>query len=402
MDSFGQPLIPKFRLLVKTHKSMMITTYGGFASRPLVGMFQWATTPCSVLIGVPGLIVLKIDRAQHPLSAPLVDSYELLARLRSVQDSTLDSRWRCSTIDVSAMCTRITWAHVVHTFNYWRSLYQTWDRADLIVSSHELSILDFVFAPVSENCVDTLIASIPYLDNTCENNAVGLLMLNYVFHHTIFLNPGVEIYHQCQGWPLGTNAAPAWAQLTLRSFESAHLNRSDLMLFPFLDDGPILHGCTHDQLKEALSSTYPPNLPFSFDSVDCVSDITFLGIHIVELCPLRTPIFWKPKHTCSYISWGSNIPRHIKTAWIRGEFIRYIRVCSSLSFYHLFCTRLIRALHFLGYPAFVIERQYIHWSDRWKFLILHRDMPDFTAAQGPAAAVAAPPPPPKRGLAQPS
>ena len=69
--------------------------------------------------------------------------------------------------------------------------------------------------------------------------------------------------------------------------------------------------------------------------------------------------------------------------------------------YRLCCPPPIRALHFLGYPASVIEFQHIHWSQRWKFLRLHHDRPGFTAAQGPAAPAAAPPPPP-RGLAQPS
>ena len=106
------------------------------------------------------------------------------------------------------------------------------------------------------------------------------------------------------------------------------------MLFRPLDNGLILHRCTHDQLKEALSGTYPPNLPFSFDSVEFVSGITFLDIHIVELWPLCSSSLWKLTHTCSYISWSSfNIPRHVKTAWIRGEFIRYICVYSSPSFY---------------------------------------------------------------------
>ena len=80
---------------------------------------------------------------------------------------------------------------MVYTFNYCRPVFQTWERAELMVDSHELSILHFVFAPVSENCVDTLTASLSYPDNTCVNNALGVFMLNYVFYHTIFLNPGV-------------------------------------------------------------------------------------------------------------------------------------------------------------------------------------------------------------------
>ena len=173
------------------------------------------------------------------------------------------------------------------------------------------------------------------------------------------------------------------------------------MLFRFLDDGVILHCCTHDQLKAALSGTYPPNLPLSFDSSDCLSDNTFLDIHIIQFRPLRTSIFWKPTHTCSYISWGSsNVPRHIKTAWTRGEFIRYIPVCSSFSFYRLSCIRLNRALRFLRYPASVIRLQHIHCSERWKFLILHGDRPNFNAAKDRAAPVAAPPFPGGASLSQ--
>ena len=63
VHSLGQPLIPKFCLLVKTNQSMMMTTYGGFASRRFVGMFRWATKPCFVLIGVAGLTLLTIDPA---------------------------------------------------------------------------------------------------------------------------------------------------------------------------------------------------------------------------------------------------------------------------------------------------------------------------------------------------
>ena len=82
MVSFCKHLIPKFNLLVTTQKSIMISTFGGFVSRPFVGMLRWATTLCSVLIGVDGLILLKINRARHSLSALMVDSCDLLGRLR--------------------------------------------------------------------------------------------------------------------------------------------------------------------------------------------------------------------------------------------------------------------------------------------------------------------------------
>ena len=57
----------------------------------------------------------------------------------------------------------------------------------------------------------------------------------------------------------------------------------------------------------------------------------------------------------------------------RGEFIRYIRICSSCSFYRLCCQRLIRALLFLNYPKHVIQAQAIDWDDRHKYTTLRRD-----------------------------
>ena len=71
--------MPKFRLLVKTHKSASVDAKGGFSSRPLVGLFRWATTPSSILLGVAGLILLKIDRQLHPMASPIIDSYDLLS-----------------------------------------------------------------------------------------------------------------------------------------------------------------------------------------------------------------------------------------------------------------------------------------------------------------------------------
>ena len=79
-------------------------------------------------------------------------------------------------------------------------------------------------------------------------------------------------------------------------------------------------------VKQRLDVIYPPNLPWSFEVTDRVSDIHFLDVHIVALCPLKASLLWKPTHTCSYIQWDANVRRHIRTAWVRGEFIRYIRI----------------------------------------------------------------------------
>ena len=271
------------------------------------------------------------------------------------------------------MYTRITWEHTLHTYNYWKNVFYNCDRSTLHISKVELALLDFVFTPINQFAMHEFGCDLPYFELQCPAPTIGLALLHFVYMHTVFLSPGLGVYCQAQGWPMGTNAAPPWAQLTLRSYEHAGRLPSDCLLFRFLDDGLILHRSSHTVVKQHLDVTYPQNLPWSFEVTDRVSDIHFLDVHIVALCPLKTSVYWKPTHTCSYIRWDANVPRHIRIVWVRGEFIRYIRICSSCSFYRLCCQRLIRALLFLNYPKHVIQAQAIDWDDRHKYTTLRRD-----------------------------
>ena len=55
-------------------------------------------------------------RQLHPMASPIIDSYDLLSRLREHFSTTTHDDWKCSTIDFSAMYTRVTWEHTLHTF----------------------------------------------------------------------------------------------------------------------------------------------------------------------------------------------------------------------------------------------------------------------------------------------
>ena len=56
-----KPVMAKFHLSCKTHKSMHLSPQGGWASRPLVGLYRWCTTSVSYLLAVGGSILLKLD-----------------------------------------------------------------------------------------------------------------------------------------------------------------------------------------------------------------------------------------------------------------------------------------------------------------------------------------------------
>ena len=67
-DNQPPPKLPVFYLLANAHKQGFgLSSIGRFPSRPVVGMHRWATTPCSIFLATCGTILLKADRALHPL-----------------------------------------------------------------------------------------------------------------------------------------------------------------------------------------------------------------------------------------------------------------------------------------------------------------------------------------------
>ena len=77
---------------------------------------------------------------------------------------------------------------------------------------------------------------------------------------------------------------------------------------------------------------------------------SFMDCLIPSLQPLRTTVYFKPTHSCSYIPWGRNTPTHTKTGWLRAECIRYLWLCSSEITYGRCVARLRGAIKRLNYP----------------------------------------------------
>ena len=43
----------------------------------------------------------------------------------------------------------------------------------------------------------------PFLDPTLEDQPLGAWMLNFIYHHSVFVNPGVAVIVQCDGFSMG-------------------------------------------------------------------------------------------------------------------------------------------------------------------------------------------------------
>ena len=88
----------------------------------------------------------------------------------------------------------------------------------------------------------------------------------------------------------------------------------DILLWRYIDDGFAGHSLSLSvpDLNTHLCKVYPKHLAFTFVDRASRYGIAFLDIWVVSLAALRTSVYRKPSHACTYIPWCSNVPRHTK------------------------------------------------------------------------------------------
>ena len=302
LDFQHKPRLPNFYLLAKTHKEgFALKPNGRFPTRPVVGMFRWATTPSSILLATMGTILLKIDRHHDPLCSPILDTLDLLKRLRKFSSDPgwgADGReWCISTFDFESLYTNFRWSDVSMAMDFWRAYFLQHESDALPISSHERVFLHCLFAEMPWEQFVELKTSFPYMNmDYQEHMYLGKFLMNVVFTHCIFLNQGVAIFLQLIGFAMGTNCAPSWAQLVLRAYERRSPLPRDILLWRYIDDGFAVHplSLSVQDLNTHLCKVYPKHLAFTFVDKASRCGIAFLDIWVVSLAPLRTSVYWKP------------------------------------------------------------------------------------------------------------
>ena len=97
---------------------------------------------------------------------------------------------------------------------------------------------------------------------------LGLVLLEYVHHHGVFVNPCIGIYLQPVGFTMGTTAAPPSAELVLRMVENLTPLPGNHLLNKQIDNGLIMHPPEHSyKLGQAVRRIYPPDLPLGMEHV---------------------------------------------------------------------------------------------------------------------------------------
>ena len=137
---------------------------------------------------------------------------------------------------------------------------------------------------------------------------------------------------------------------------------SILRYFRYVDDILVItKACFFSSLKRAMSKIWAP-LKLEFEH--SVTQLNFLDL-TVFLCEqdwqmpvnhslnlrLHTKVYQKPMNLYQYLHWNSNHSRKIYFAIIKGEIIRYLRICSRKVDFEMMMKLLSERLKRRGFPV---------------------------------------------------
>ena len=271
----------------------------------------------------------------------LSDTVDLIERLGKL--GPLTPLYVCTTCSFSALYTNISWDNMILACNFWSNWSKYLPATTLVhPPQEEGELMDLLNSGLDAQTYLGFRDCFPFCDFDYDRErTVGRFLLKVIYRHSPFLNEGVGIYLQRLGWAIGTNAAPTWATPALRAYEITtplrlHPSLCPTPIFCFIDDICLLRKPVEkERLVTALRQIYRDNLKLAFECCMGRTGIPFLDLCIISLNPLRTGVYFKGTHSCTYIPWSANLPVATKAGWISGECVRYLRICSEEYFYLL-------------------------------------------------------------------
>jgi hypothetical protein len=321
-----QPM--RFYITAKVHKKPI-------KGRPIVPSMTWMTFHLSQwLANQLNPLLLNCDWV-------LKDTYDLLASLKLINENDLPNTLRIASADVDA-------------------LYPNMD-----INTGLQLIKEFIEELNWEN---------PQKREFLIKAMQFVLSKGYI----TFQN---DIYQQTNGAAMGSPFVPPYAQIYLYQLEKYTVNKyknSGLLLLykRFIDDIFII---TRDsnilELKNELNSLHPSiKLTWSPLAKHC----NFLDTSIsIKNGKLHTNVYQKQLNTYAYLPFHSYHTLAQKRGFIKGEAIRYARICTSETDFKLMVKLFILRLQRRGYPLSFIQRALgqVQHKDRHKYTISTQNAP---------------------------
>lgn len=315
--------IPRFYILPKIHKNPI-------ASRPIVPNFDWLTTEASIWL--------------HSKLWPIVERIPWIAKnslevVHELDNLTFEKAPYVFSIDVVSMYTNI-------------------DNDDGVTG-----VLRYL---------------IEYEGMYYKKVQFIYKLLEWVLRHNYFTYGG-QSYRQAKGTAMGSNVAPAYANLFMAFHESEmwKVLPKPLLYKRYLDDILIVVE-TEEEFHKYFNYMNNMSRSLKFTYVKCENHLAFLDLKISLKRKFETEgkldyeLFQKPENNNIYYNPLCEVKPAIKFGWITGENIRLLRIsCSKKAFKQsisLFKKKLIER----GYTNEIIN-EYLKFKYKHRTLFYNKE-----------------------------
>jgi len=190
-----------------------------------------------------------------------------------------------------------------------------------------------------------------------------------------------RFFRQVVGTAMGTNCAPAFANLFVFALEQPILHEFQQYIsfyFRFLDDIILCWNSSPILLNQFLNKLNSANPNIKFTSTIDSYSVDFLDITVYKGNRFRThnildtKVFYKRINKFLYLPYTSLHPAFQKKAFIKGEVIRYIRNSSSFTEFIDYRNKFIQRLRSRGFPLEFIRHSLSDVSYSKRSLYLHK------------------------------
>jgi hypothetical protein len=312
----------KFYITAKVHKTPI-------KGRPIVPSMTWLTFHLSQWLAN------QLNPLLPATEWVLKDSYDLLASIKQINDTNLPDTIKVATADVDA-------------------LYPSMD----IVTGLQL--------------VKSFLEQLDW-ENQQKRDFL-IKAMEFVLTNGYITFQG-EIYQQTNGAAMGSPMIPPYANIFMYQLEKqtvhTYTNSGTILLYKrFIDDVFIVTKDSNTaQLQNELNNLNPSiKLTWTPPSKHC----NFLDITVtIKNNKLQTNVYQKELNTYAYLPFHSYHTTAQKRGFIKGEAIRYARICTTESDFKTMIKLFTLRLQRRGYPLSFIQRSLgqVQHKDRHKYTV---------------------------------
>lgn len=191
-----------------------------------------------------------------------------------------------------------------------------------------------------------------------------------------FLN---DVYQQVNGSEMGSSCSPAYANIFMHMIEKSTvetwMNKGTLLYYKrFIDDTFMIIKGSPNHIVELMNELNHLDETIKFTHVSSQTSLDFLDIVInfnQRQRRFKTSVYQKTLNRYAYLPFKSWHTPAMKSGFIKGEAIRYARLCSEKQDFTEILELFIFRLYKRGYPLPFIEKALsnIAWENRTEYLI---------------------------------